>query len=157
MALRSTKTAGEKPAKSASAAKPENAKPLIAKPAAKVKPAAKAKPAAKVKPEAEAGAGKPDKAAVRSDAFKLKDLVAAVAEATGGKKPEVKRVVEATLASLGMALGRGSDLAVPPLGRARIVKSSGKDGAAILTLKLRLGGADQAGAKQALADDGEDS
>ena len=33
----------------------------------------------------------------------------------------------------------------------------GKDGAVVLTLKLRLGAADQAGAKQGLADSGEDS
>ncbi len=84
-------------------------------------------------------------------ALKLKDLIETVAAATGGKKSEVKVVVEATLAALGEALATGKALAVPPLGKLRVVKNKGP----ALTLKLRLAdGAKAAGL--ALADDGED-
>lgn len=112
---------------------------------------------AKAKPEAEAGA-KPVLTvveAVAADAkaatVKLKDLIDSVASATGGKKADVKATVEATLAALGEALATGKSLAVPPLGKLRVVKNKGP----ALTLKLRLAdGAKAAGL--ALADDGED-
>ena len=84
--------------------------------------------------------------------MKLKDLIDSVATRTGGKKPEVKAAVEATLAVLGEALATGKSLAVPPLGKLRVVKNKGP----ALTLKLRLAdGAKATGL--ALADDGEDS
>ncbi|MCU0904267.1 MAG: HU family DNA-binding protein [Tabrizicola sp.] len=133
MAPRTPKDTEKKPAK---AAKPDA-------PAAKAKSAAK--PALKVveadtAPEAK-GAG-----------VKLKDLIDSVAAATGAKKPEVKKTVEATLAALGEALATGKSLSVPPLGKLRVVKNKGP----ALTLKLRLAdGAKAAGL--ALADDGEDS
>jgi nucleoid DNA-binding protein len=141
MAPRTTKPAAEKPVK----------------PAAKVKPGADAaqKPArSATKPTA-----KPSKpaAATKAEAFRLKDLLEAVANATGGKRPEVKKTVEATLAGLADALKRGSDLNLPPLGRIRVAKAAGKDGAPAMTLKLRLAGADKPAGKQALAEDGEDS
>jgi hypothetical protein len=112
------------------------------------KPAAKAKPAAKpdlkvVEPAA--------KAAAPSGSLKLKDLVDSVARSTGGKKPEVKAAVEATLAILGEALATGKALSVPPLGKLRVVKNKGP----AMTLKLRLAdGAKAAGL--ALADNSED-
>ena len=119
-----------------------------AKPAKPEKPAAKAKPAAKpslkvVEAEAEAASAQAG--------LKLKDLIDSVATATGGKKPDVKKMVEATLAALGEALATGKALTVPPLGKLRVVKNKGP----ALTLKLRLAdGAKAAGL--ALADDGED-
>lgn len=111
----------------------------------------------KVKPAAEAGA-KPVLTVVETTApdaraatVKLKDLIDSVASATGGKKADVKATVEATLAALGEALAIGKSLAVPPLGKLRVVKNKGP----ALTLKLRL--ADRAkAAGLALADDGED-
>lgn len=118
------------------------------KPAKTDKTAAKAKPAAKpalqvVEPEADAAASQAG--------LKLKDLIDSVAAATGGKKPEVKKTVEATLAALGEALATGKALTVPPLGKLRVVKNKGP----ALTLKLRLAdGAKAAGL--ALAEDGED-
>jgi nucleoid DNA-binding protein len=151
MAPRTTKPAG----------KPATEKP--AKPAAKIKPVAEAaqkparsatKPAAK--PTKPAGGAKV-RAGSNTEAFRLKDLVEAVATATGGKRPEVKKTVEATLSSLAEALKRGSDLNLPPLGRIRVAKAAGKDGAPAMTLKLRLAGADKPGGKLALAEDGEDS
>lgn len=109
--------------------------------------AAAVKPAAKPAPkEAEAAAP-----ALAVGTVKLKDLVDGVAAATGGKKPEVRKTVEATLAALGEALATGKALTVPPLGKLRVVKNKG----AALTLKLRIAeGAKAAGL--ALADDGED-
>ena len=131
MAPRTPKDTEKKPATAAKAEKP----------AAKPKAAA-AKPALAVVEAAPAAAGA---------ALKLKDLIESVTEATGGKKPEVKKVIEATLQALGEALATGKSLAVPPLGKVRVVKNKGP----ALTLKLRLAdGAKAAGL--ALADDGED-
>ncbi len=84
--------------------------------------------------------------------LKLKDLVEQVAAATGGKKAEVRRTVEATLAVLGAALAAKSTLVAPPLGKLRVAKAA--DG--VLTLKLRLPSVPQ-GAGLALAEDDEDS
>ncbi|MDP3196785.1 HU family DNA-binding protein [Tabrizicola sp.] len=114
--------------------------------------AAKAKPAA----------GAPEKPPLRvveaesvptpgADTIKLKDLIDQVAQATGGKKADVKPVIEALLTAMGTALATGKSLAIPPLGKLRVVKNKGP----ALTLKLRLAdGAKAAGL--ALADDGED-
>ena len=123
------------------------------------KPVKDPKPArpAKAKPVAEAGA-KPVLTVVetaapetRAAVVKLKDLIDSVASTTGGKKADVKATVEATLAALGEALATGKSLAIPPLGKLRVVKNKGP----ALTLKLRLAnGAKAAGL--ALADDGED-
>jgi Bacterial DNA-binding protein len=138
MAPRTPKDPGKDPA-----TKP--AKPAKADaPTAKAKPAPAAKPALKVV--------EPAAAAEPKAAFKLKDLIDSVAAATGAKKPDVKKTVEATLHALGEALATGRSLAVPPLGKLRVVKNKGP----ALTLKLRLAdGAKAAGL--ALADDGEDS
>jgi len=84
--------------------------------------------------------------------IKTKDLIDTVTAATGSKKPEVKKIVEATLVAIGRALATGNELAVPPLGKLRVVKDNG----IALTLKLRL--ADEAkAAGLALADEDEDS
>jgi nucleoid DNA-binding protein len=123
-------------------------KPAKAKPEGKPAPKAAAKPALKVveKPGQAAGSA-PGKAA----GFKLKDLVDQVASATGTKKPDAKKAVEATLVAIAAALKSGSDLALPPLGKLRVAKTAGM----VLTLKLRTGAGDKAAAKP-LADSGED-
>lgn len=85
-------------------------------------------------------------------AMKLKDLVDAVAGTTGGRKPDVKAAVEATLAAMSEALAAGKALTLPPLGKLRVVKTKGP----ALTLKLRRAdGGKPSGL--ALANDGEDS
>jgi Bacterial DNA-binding protein len=129
---------------------PRSPKETQTKPAKTEKPA-KAKPeAAKVAAETPE-ASSVETAAVSVGQVKLKDLIDSVAAKTGGKKPEVKAVVEATLAALGEALATGKALVVPPLGKLRVVKNKGP----ALTLKLRLAdGAKAAGL--ALADDSED-
>jgi hypothetical protein len=142
MAPRTPKDPEKKPAK---ASKPAAPKPAAAKAAPAKRPAA-AKPALKVveKPAAPAPGGK-------AGVLKLKDLVDQVASSTGAKKPEAKKAVEAVLTALSTALKSGTDLALPPLGKLRIAKTAG----AVMTLKLRSGAGDKAGAKP-LADDGED-
>ena len=86
-----------------------------------------------------------------AEMMKLKDLIDGVVAKTGGKKPEVKAVVEATLSAIGEALATGRSLAVPPLGKLRVVKNNGP----AMTLKLRLADSAKA-AGLALADDSED-
>lgn len=138
------KTPADKPARPEKTTKPSRtakgaaAKVTAAKPAA-VKPA--------TGPKLDASAAVPAKAAV----MKVKELVDAVATATGSKKPETKKTIEATLSALADALKSGSVLALPPLGRVRVAKSA----EGVMTLKLRLADAPKAGGKP-LADDGED-
>ena len=132
---------------------PGNKSPVKPAKTRTVKPkpeAASPRPALKVV-EAPAPVAAEGKAAV----LRLKDLVDRVATATGTKKPEAKKSVEATLAAISTALQSGSTLALPPLGKLRVARKSG----AVLTLKLRQGeagkGGEKAGAKP-LAEDGED-
>ena len=139
MAPRSPKDTSKSPAKAAGKAK--------------AAPRAAAR-AAKAAPQADAALPATDAVAT----LRLKDLVDGVAAATGGKKPEVKKTVEATLAALSAALGEGAMLVLPPLGKLRVVKTT----PAALTLKLRLVGSasKETGAKTgalALADPDQDS
>lgn len=123
-------------------------------PRTKKDPEAKAeKPAKsdKPKPAAEVAVAAEEAAPTKGGSLKLKDLVDQVAQTTGGKKAEVKPVVEALLTAMGTALATGKALAVPPLGKLRVVKNKGP----ALTLKLRLADGPKA-AGLALADDGED-
>lgn len=87
--------------------------------------------------------------------LRLRDLVDRVAGATGARKPEAKKSVEATLVAISAALQAGATLALPPLGKLRVARTAG----AVMTLKLRRGeagkGSEKAGAKP-LAEDGED-
>jgi hypothetical protein len=126
---------------------PKDPEAKAAKPAksAKAMPAAE-KPALRV---VETGAEAPP---AKAGSLKLKDMVDQVAEATGGKKSDVKPVIEAMLKVMGTALATGTPLAVAPLGKLRVVKNKGP----ALTLKLRLADAPKA-AGLALADDDEDS
>jgi len=103
-----------------------------------------ARPALKVVTNTAAGSA--------ASGIKTRDLIDTVAAVTGAKKPEVKKIVEATLLAIGRALATGNDMVVPPLGKLRVVKDNG----IALTLKLRL--ADEAkAAGLALADEDEDS
>jgi hypothetical protein len=145
MAPRTPRTSDEKPAKT-KAEKPKGGAKGSSTKSARTVGATGDSTALPVGPSADvAGASGP------GGMMKLKDLIDSVATKTGGKKPEVKSVVEATLAALGEALATGKALVVPPLGKLRVVKNNGP----ALTLKLRLAdGAKAAGL--ALADDGED-
>ena len=142
MAPRTPKDPQTKPAK---AEKPAKAKPDAVKPQA-------AKPE-KAKPQPAKSAVAPvETAVVPGGQVKLKDLIESVASKTGGKKPEVKAVVEATLAALGEALGHGQGADGAALGQTARGQEQGPGAdpeAAVAT-----DGAKAAGL--ALADDGED-
>jgi hypothetical protein len=131
-----------KPARPAKADGPASAP----KPAAKGADAAAAKASVKAKDKAKPAA-KPG-----NDLVRLKDIIETVAAATGLKKPDAKKAVDATLTAIAAALGKKSILALPPLGKLRVAKVA--DG--VMTLKLRQAGA--SGPKGlALAQDDEDS
>ncbi|GHE02856.1 hypothetical protein GCM10008024_24050 [Allgaiera indica] len=69
-----------------------------------------------------------------------RELFARVVAATDAKKPQVKQIVEATLAIIGQALADGEALNLPPLGKVRIVRSRDAGSAEVITLKLRRKG-----------------
>lgn len=96
-------------------------------------------------------------ARVKGPSVRIKTLVDRVTEATGGKKKGVKEIVEATLTALGDALAKGEELNLPGFGRTRIARTSEKDGASMMTLKVRRAPHKPKVAKQALADDEDDS
>jgi nucleoid DNA-binding protein len=122
------------------------AAPVVAAPAEEVAPAS---------PD------EPDAPAVRTrgPSLRIKGLVDRVVEATGGKKKAVKEVVEATLTALGDALSRGEELNLPGFGKTRIARSTEKDGASHMTLKVRRGPHKKRDPddNDPLAEDGEDS
>lgn len=96
----------------------------------------------------------------RADQLKKKELIQRVVTSIGGKKKAgVKEIVEATLTALGEALQKGETLNLPPFGRARIAKAKGEGKNAAMTVKLRGAGEKKTGkgAKDTLADDGEES
>lgn len=77
----------------------------------------------------------------RGTALKLRELVSRVSDTTGGKKKDVKEIVEATLTALGEALAKGEELNLPGVGKVRVAKSADKEGRSLMTLKVRSAGA----------------
>lgn len=136
--------------------KPTAAKPARSSRAERLANAARPTRSAKAAAPSAAKA-RPDQAerkmtAAAVDAIGIRNLVDTVAAATGAKKTDARKSVEAVLQALGAGLAARSVLVVPPLGKLRVAKSNGP----VLTLKLRL--ADNArAAGLALADDDEDS
>ena len=98
---------------------------------------------------------KPAPDIAKADSYKIKELITAVVTKTGAKKKDAKDIVEASLAEIAAVLGRGQSLSLPPLGNLRVAKIQEKDGAVMLSIKLRLG--QGGGAKQPLALADEDS
>lgn len=94
--------------------------------------------------------------APRTPMLRIRELVTQVIEATGGKKKDVREIVEATLTVLGDALARGDDMNLPGLGRTRIARSTERDGAAHLTLKVRRGPHKPKVEKEPLAEEEDD-
>ena len=90
--------------------------------------------------------------------LKKQALVDRVVTASGAKKKDVKQILDAALAVLGDALSAGEELNLPPLGKAKVNRQKVEGGSEVLIIKLRRGrgtGADT-GAKEGLAEDGED-
>ena len=86
--------------------------------------------------------------------LKMKDLIAQVTEAAGGKKKGVKEIVEATLAALAGALAKGDAINLPGFGRAKVAHAEDKGAGKPMTIKLKSQGANQArkAGKEGLAD-----
>lgn len=102
-----------------------------------------------------------DGAAKSADTLKIKELVDRVVATSGvSNRKNVRQVVEATLLELVKALQAGEVTNLPGVGRLRVANQRDDEAALFMTLKLRRPRPKAAGendAKQALADDGEDS
>ncbi len=69
--------------------------------------------------------------------LKLRDLLERVGERSGVKKKDTRAVVEATLAALGDALGKGEALNLPGLGRGRVNRQKDTAGGEVMIVKLK--------------------
>lgn len=129
---RSTKT----PAKAARSAAPKKTaarkapvkKVVVKKPTAPVgiTAAAAAAPAPEVQPDAPALPG-----------LRKKEILDLVVAHSGEKRNVVKPVVEAFLDVLGGALREGRDVTLQPLGKLKVTRSTKKDDAKVMTLRMR--------------------
>ena len=140
------------------ATKLSDAKPAAPKTAKKSAAPAKPAPAPKAAPKAAAPAVAPAVTPAQatetpnmpemmvkpaSHALKITALVPLVAKATGGKKKDLKEIVEAVLGELGSALSTGKELNLPPLGKARVNRQKGD----LMVVRLKRGGAEKSGKK----------
>ncbi len=138
--------------------KPQVKLATVSKSAAKsvAKPAKAAAPAPKISIVTSNDEDFGPSAAEKVEILKLKQLLAAVVEKTSAKKKDAKEIVDATLAEIAAALGKGHSLSLPPLGNLRVVKSQEKGGAKTMVLRLRIGGGKDTG-EDGVADLGDDS
>ncbi len=72
------------------------------------------------------------------EVLRRKAFLEQVAARSGIRKSDTRAVTEAALSVIADALQRGEDVALPPLGRIRVVKSREGDRSRILTLRLSL-------------------
>jgi nucleoid DNA-binding protein len=109
---------------------------------------------------AEATVPVPDTAEEAAPLFKKKQLVDRVHALSGGKKREVKDIVEATLAVIGEALASGESLVLPPLGKMTVNRQKDLASGEVMIVKIRRPGSGKASDtdadKDPLADDQED-
>jgi len=142
------KPAAEKPAKAKAAARTAKAATDVATPRAAKAPRpektpraggraaggarAKAAAAPLVEDAAEEGASNS-----KAPVLRTRDLVDQVAEQSGMKKTDAKRVIEAALAVLGDALARGEGFALSGLGKGKVARSKSEDGSAQMVVKIR--------------------
>ncbi|MEQ3626932.1 MAG: HU family DNA-binding protein [Celeribacter sp.] len=68
-------------------------------------------------------------------------LIDRVVERSGGKKRDVKPVVEAMLEVLGQALDNGEELVLPPLGKVKLTRRKPLANGEVLTARIRRTGA----------------
>lgn len=66
-----------------------------------------------------------------------REFVDRVVDATGGKKGDVRPIVEATLSQLGLAFAAGETLVIHPFGRARVNMRKSVAGGEVINLRLR--------------------
>ena len=92
--------------------------------------------------------------------LRTRDLVARVAEASGGKVKDLRPMIEATLRALGAALDAGETLQLPPLGKLTVTPAKTEGATGPMKLKLRrpgTGPSEKGEDKEGLAEAGEDS
>lgn len=105
-------------------------------PKAAAKTVAKAPKATVVSTKAKAASAQADVAA-RPEMTK-KDLVESMMSATGMKKGEARRALEATMSAVADALKEGKDLAVPPLGKIKIARTKETPNGKLVVLRAKL-------------------
>ncbi|PTQ68963.1 DNA-binding protein [Celeribacter persicus] len=69
--------------------------------------------------------------------MKKKEFIDRVAEASGVKRGEARKAVEAALKELGDALQRGEELNLPPLGKMTVKRQQDGGGAYVIVARLR--------------------
>ncbi len=87
--------------------------------------------------------------------MRRKELIERVAELTGGKKKDLREIVEAVLEVLGEALTKGEELNLPPLGKAKVNRQRDLTSGQVLIVKLRRPGPGGDSATSPLADEPE--
>lgn len=98
---------------------------------------------AKKRPAGAGGAGGKGKG--KESGLRIGDLVARVTETTGARRGAARGIVEAALAEIGQALGRGEVVVLPGLGRVWVTKTTERDGRTVLTTKMRRGAGGKSG------------
>ena len=84
--------------------------------------------------------------------IKRKEFFERIAESSGARKGEVRKVAAATLEAISLALQAGEDLNIPPLGRIKLIKERQTAQRQALTVRIVLN-AGQGEDNEALADD----
>lgn len=143
-----------KPAKAAAISQPV-APPKPAAPLAEVTAAPVLSPIA---PPAEPAAAEPklvtsSSPVVTGPEMKKKELIEKVVKRSGVKKKDAKQVVEAMLAVLGESLTEGRELVLQPMGRLKTTRVKESGSGRVLICRLRQGGGEGKGGKEALAED----
>ena len=104
-------------------------------------------PAANAAAEAKTPVAAPDVTVVAAEPvvagpeLKKPALIDRVVERSGGKKRDVKPVVEAMLDVLGQALDNGEELVLPPLGKVKVTRRKPLANGEVLTARIRRTGA----------------
>jgi DNA-binding protein HU-alpha len=80
---------------------------------------------------------------VAAPVMRKKDLVDRVVKRTEVKKKEAREIIDAVLDELGLALTRGDELNLPPLGKAKVNRQRDLVSGEVLIVKLRRPGPGQ--------------
>lgn len=80
---------------------------------------------------------------VAAPVMRKKDLVDRVMKRTDAKKKEAREIIDAVLEELGLALTRGDELNLPPLGKAKVNRQRDLVSGEVLIVRLRRPGPGQ--------------
>jgi hypothetical protein len=81
-----------------------------------------------------------------------KELITTVVQATGVKRGDAMKVIDATLQALNDALDGGKDVAATPFGMLRVVKKKEGKGGGALVCRVRLAKPNEKAASEDLAE-----